>query len=109
MDKELHRYLGRAVEIIYVDRSGAFTKRIVQLHDVRDGNVKVFLPPTACAAYAQSRKHSGSAAGDATCCLILNVNCYEFFTIFIINLGQDQTSRGFAGYWAAEKVKFEQQ
>lgn len=42
MEKELQRYLGRTVELIYVDRHGAFTKRVVQLHSVRDGIAKVF-------------------------------------------------------------------
>jgi hypothetical protein len=42
MIKQLRRYLGRIVEIIYVDRHGAFTQRLVQLHSIRDGDVMVF-------------------------------------------------------------------
>jgi hypothetical protein len=42
MERELRCYLGRTVQLIYVDRRGAFTKRTVQLHSVRDGKVWVF-------------------------------------------------------------------
>jgi hypothetical protein len=42
MQSELQRYLGRTVELIYVDRRSAFTKRTVQLHNIRDGRVQVF-------------------------------------------------------------------
>ncbi|KIL42107.1 hypothetical protein SD70_02690 [Gordoniibacillus kamchatkensis] len=42
MEKHLRRYLGRTVELIYIDRRGVFTKRIVQMHSVREGAVKVF-------------------------------------------------------------------
>jgi hypothetical protein len=42
MQSELQRYLGRTVELIYVDRRGAFTKRTVQLRSIRDGRVWVF-------------------------------------------------------------------
>jgi hypothetical protein len=42
MIQNLRRYLGRIVEIIYVDRRGVFTKRLVQLHSIHDGTVKVF-------------------------------------------------------------------
>jgi predicted DNA-binding transcriptional regulator YafY len=42
MERNLQRYLGRTVEIIYVDRRGKYTKRLVQLHAIRDGAVMVF-------------------------------------------------------------------
>lgn len=42
MIKDIQRFLGRTVEIIYLDRRGVFSKRVVQLHAVRDGRVNVF-------------------------------------------------------------------
>jgi hypothetical protein len=40
--RELERYIGCIVELIYMDRNGRFTKRIVQLHSVRNNFVRVF-------------------------------------------------------------------
>jgi hypothetical protein len=40
--RELERYIGRIVELIYLDRRGTFTKRIVQLHSLHEGIAKVF-------------------------------------------------------------------
>lgn len=42
MLQEIHRYMGRTVELIYMDRSGNFSKRAVKLHSVRDGRVRVY-------------------------------------------------------------------
>jgi hypothetical protein len=42
MERELRRYLGRTVQLIYVDRRGMFTQRNVQLHSIDDGRVRVF-------------------------------------------------------------------
>lgn len=36
------KYVGRTVEIIYMDRTGRFTKRRILLHAVRDGRIKAF-------------------------------------------------------------------
>jgi hypothetical protein len=38
----LDKYVGRTVDIIYVDRIGKFSKRRIQVHSVRDGRSKVF-------------------------------------------------------------------
>jgi predicted DNA-binding transcriptional regulator YafY len=42
MLRELQRYLGKKVELIYMDRSGRITQRKVQLHSLRGGRAKVF-------------------------------------------------------------------
>ncbi|WP_372490946.1 hypothetical protein [Paenibacillus mellifer] len=34
------KYIGRTVEIIYVDRAGKITQRRIEVHDVRDGIVR---------------------------------------------------------------------
>ncbi len=36
------KYIGRVVEIIYLDRSGRFSRRKVQVRDVRNGIVRAF-------------------------------------------------------------------
>ena len=36
------KYIGRVVEIIYLDRSGQFTKRRVQILSLKDGRAKVY-------------------------------------------------------------------
>lgn len=38
----IDKYIGRVVEIIYLDRTGRFTRRRVQIRSIRDGRVKVF-------------------------------------------------------------------
>jgi hypothetical protein len=38
----IKKYVGRTVDIIYMDLNGKFTKRRVQVHSVRDGRAKVF-------------------------------------------------------------------
>lgn len=42
MLRELQRYVGRTVELIYLDRRGVFTKRVVQIKGISNGRVKVF-------------------------------------------------------------------
>ena len=38
----IERYIGRIVDVVYMDRSGRFTKRRVQVQSVRDGRAKVY-------------------------------------------------------------------
>ncbi|KIL39973.1 hypothetical protein SD70_16425 [Gordoniibacillus kamchatkensis] len=42
MLRELQRYVGRTVVMIYLDRSGVFTKRKVRIYGIRDGIVNVY-------------------------------------------------------------------
>ncbi len=42
MLRELRRYLGQTVEMIYWDKRGQISQRIVLLHSIRDGRAKVF-------------------------------------------------------------------
>lgn len=36
----VEKYIGRTVEIIYVDREGRITQRRIEVHDVREGIVR---------------------------------------------------------------------
>lgn len=36
----MEKYIGRTVEIIYIDRAGKITQRRIEVHDVRGGLVR---------------------------------------------------------------------
>jgi predicted DNA-binding transcriptional regulator YafY len=38
----LHRYIGRIIDIIYLDRSGHFTKRRIRIISVSESTVKAY-------------------------------------------------------------------
>lgn len=38
----IDRYIGRTVEIIYLDRKGSFTKRQIHVVSIQDGVVKAY-------------------------------------------------------------------
>ena len=38
----MHKYIGRTVDIIYLDKSGNFTQRRIRVRSVNDGIVRAF-------------------------------------------------------------------
>lgn len=38
----MNKYVGRVIEIVYLDRKGMFSQRIIRVHEVRDGVVRAY-------------------------------------------------------------------